>query len=260
MAKEITKNKNYGKKIKHLHKEDEISTLYKSFNSLLDSVKTSLNTEKKLNEEIEKTQKEIIFTMATVAEGRSKETGNHVKRVAEYSTLLAKYYGLSKETCELIRMASPMHDIGKIAIPDNILKKPGLLTDEERIIMNKHAEYGFNMLKHSDRPLIKMASIIALEHHEKYNGTGYPKGLEGEQINIEARITAIADVFDALGSDRVYKKAWEDEKIFNLFKNERGKHFDPKLIDLFFENIDEFLSIRESLKDDVNEKNIYDLA
>jgi response regulator RpfG family c-di-GMP phosphodiesterase len=115
--------------------------------------------------------------------------------------------------------------------------------------MDTHAELGYEMLKMSNRPLLKMAATVAYEHHEKWNGTGYPNKLKGEEIHIYGRITALADVFDALGSDRVYKKAWDDEKIFNLFKEERGEHFDPKLIDIFFEHLDEFLAVRDSLKD-----------
>lgn len=142
-----------------------------------------------------------------------------------------------------------MHDLGKIAIPDAVLNKPGRFTDEERKIMNTHAELGYNILKGSERKLLKAAAIVAYQHHEKWNGTGYPNGLKGEEIHIYGRITALADVFDALGSDRVYKKAWDDERIFSLFKEERGEHFDPQLVDLFFEHKEEFLEIRENFKD-----------
>ena len=204
---------------------------------------------KSLNEEITNTQKEVVFTMGAIGESRSKETGNHVKRVAEYSKLLALYYGLSEEEAEMLKQASPMHDIGKVAIPDAILNKPGRFDDSEREIMNTHAKLGFDMLKHSNRALLKMASIVAHEHHEKWDESGYPRGISGDDIHIYGRITALADVFDALGSDRCYKKAWEDEKIFNLFKEEKAKHFDPKLVDIFFEHLDEFLKIRDSLKD-----------
>jgi response regulator RpfG family c-di-GMP phosphodiesterase len=190
--------------------------------------------------------------MGAIGESRSKETGNHVKRVAEYSKLFALYYGLSKEEAELLKQASPMHDIGKVAIPDAILNKPGRFDENEREIMNTHAMLGYEMLKHSKRPILKAAAIVAKEHHEKWDGTGYPNGIKGENIHIYGRITALADVFDALGSDRVYKKAWDDERIFSLFKEERGKHFDPKLVDIFFENLDEFKKIREKLKDVIN--------
>ncbi len=202
-----------------------------------------------LHQEIEDTQKEIIFTMAEVGESRSKETGNHVKRVAEYSRILALGLGMDEAEAELLRMASPMHDIGKIGIPDAVLKKPGKLTDEEFEIMKSHAAVGYQMLKNSRRRILKTAAIVAHEHHEKWNGRGYPRGLKGEEIHTFGRITAIADVFDALGSDRVYKKAWPLEKILNLFKEERGEHFDPKVCDAFFERLDAILEIRDRFSD-----------
>ena len=222
-----------------------------SVNEIEAKVKDGLNEITKLNEEIENTQKEVVFTMGSIGESRSKETGNHVKRVAEYSKLLAIYYGLDKKEAEMLKQASPMHDIGKVAIPDAILNKPGRFDETEREIMNTHAKLGYEMLKHSNRPLLKMAAIVANEHHEKWDGSGYPNGLKAENIHIYGRITALADVFDALGSDRVYKKAWDDEKIFNLFKEERAKHFDPKLVDIFFEHLDEFLKIRETFRDEL---------
>ncbi len=202
-----------------------------------------------LQKEIEDTQKEVVFTMGAIGETRSKETGNHVKRVAEYSRILAKHAGLSEEKVNMLVDASPMHDIGKVAISDDILHKPGRLDEREFDIMRTHAELGYKMLAHSTRPLLKTAATVAFEHHERWDGTGYPRYLKGEEISIEGRITAIADVFDALGSDRVYKKAWDDKKIIEYFKEERGKQFDPNLVDIFFENLDEFLSIRERFKD-----------
>jgi response regulator RpfG family c-di-GMP phosphodiesterase len=223
-----------------------------SVDEIEEKVKEGIEEIKNLNNEIESTQKEVVFTMGAIGESRSKETGNHVKRVAEYSKLFALYYGLSKEEAELLKQASPMHDIGKVAIPDAILNKPGRFDENEREIMNTHAMLGYEMLKHSKRPILKAAAIVAKEHHEKWDGTGYPNGIKGENIHIYGRITALADVFDALGSDRVYKKAWDDERIFSLFKEERGKHFDPKLVDIFFENLDEFKKIREKLKDVIN--------
>ncbi|MDQ7042304.1 MAG: HD domain-containing protein [Sulfurimonas sp.] len=204
--------------------------------------------------EMQETQKEVVFTMGSIAESRSKETGNHVKRVAEYSKLLALAYGLDKEEAELLKQASPMHDIGKVAIPDSILNKPGRFDENERFIMDTHADIGYQMIKNSKRPLLKAAAIVAREHHEKWDGTGYPRRLSGEDIHIYGRITAIADVFDTLGSDRVYKKAWDDEKIFQLLIDEREKHFDPKLIDLFFENLDSIKEVRETFKDVYEEK------
>ncbi len=203
-----------------------------------------------LHEEIVATQREIIFTMGEIGESRSKETGNHVKRVAEYSYVLALGLGMSVEEAEKIKMASPMHDIGKVAIPDAVLKKPGKLTDEEYDIMKAHTTIAYNLLKNSNRDLLKSAASIAHEHHEKWDGTGYPQRLKGEEIHIYGRITAVADVFDALGSDRVYKKAWELDRIINLFQEERGRHFDPKLIDVFMEQLPKIIEIRDQYSDE----------
>ena len=202
-----------------------------------------------LNEEIQSTQKEIIYKMGEIGETRSKETGNHVKRVAEYSRLLALLWGMDKKEANNLLIASPMHDIGKVGIPDSILKKTGKLTEDEFEIMKEHSLIGYNILKDSKRDILKAAAIVAKEHHEKWDGTGYPFGLKGENIHIYGRITAIADVFDALGSERCYKEAWEDEKIFGLFQKEKAKHFDPNLIDLFLNNLDDFLLIRDKYKD-----------
>jgi len=202
-----------------------------------------------LNYEIEQTQKEIVYVMGEIGESRSKETGNHVKRVAEYSRLLALKCGLSEAEADLIKMASPMHDIGKVGIPDSILKKPGKLTDEEFAEMKTHTVIGYNLLKSSQRRIIKAAAIISQQHHEKWCGTGYPQGLKGEEIHIYGRITAIADVFDALASDRCYKKAWDIDRVINLFKEERGIQFDPRLVDVFLENIEEILKIKNAYED-----------
>lgn len=202
-----------------------------------------------MQQEIERTQKEIIFTMAEAGEMRSKETGFHVKRVAEYSYILAVGCGMSEKEAELLKMASPMHDIGKVAIPDAVLLKPGKLTDEEWEIMRSHAVMGYNILRHSERKILKAAATVALTHHEKWNGKGYPYGLAGEDIHIFGRITAIADVFDALGSDRVYKKAWDMDRILKLMQEESGQHFDPALVKVFFDNLDKFIAVRDTYRD-----------
>lgn len=202
-----------------------------------------------MNIEIEETQKEIIYILGEVTEARSEETGNHVKRVSEYAKILAKKYGLSNRDIMLVTMASPIHDIGKIAISDKILLKPGKLTPSEFEIVKTHTTIGYNLLKSSNRDVLKSAAIIAHQHHEKYDGTGYPQGLKGEDIHIFGRIVAVADVFDALGSPRVYKKPWVINDILSYFKEQRGKHFDPKLVDILFENLDEFLAIKEKFSD-----------
>lgn len=202
-----------------------------------------------LQHEIEETQKEIIFRMGEIGELRSKETGYHVKRVAEYSYLLALGVGLSEEEAELLRIASPMHDIGKVAIPDHILNKPGKLTDEEFRLMQSHTTLGHSLLKNSKRRIIQAAAIVAYQHHEKWNGKGYPQGLKGEEIHIFGRITALADVFDALASDRVYKKAWELDKVLKLIREESGQHFDPQVVESFFANLPQLLEVREQYSD-----------
>lgn len=202
-----------------------------------------------LHRELEDTQRELIYRLGEVGETRSKETGNHVKRVANYSRLLAKKAGLSEDEITRVFVASPMHDIGKIGIPDSILNKPGKLTNEEWVIMKKHTTLGYDILKGSEREILKAAAIISNHHHEKWDGSGYPNALKGKDIHIYGRITAIADVFDALGSDRVYKKSWPLEKILDFFEEQRAKHFDPDLLDLFMDNLDEFLKIRDMYKD-----------
>ncbi len=240
--------------IKHKNAKGEAVYLISSFIPILNTqgetqevlcFYVDITKQIELNREIIATQKEVISTMGAIGETRSKETGDHVKRVAEYSKLLALKCGLPLQEAEEIKMASPMHDIGKVGIPDNILNKPGKLTEEEFEIMKTHAELGYEMLKGSNQPLLKTASIISMEHHEKWDGSGYPRGLKGKDIHLYGRITAIADVFDALGHDRVYKKAWPLEQILDLFKEGRGKHFDPELIDLFMNNLDDFLAIKE---------------
>ncbi|MDD3009628.1 MAG: HD domain-containing protein [Arcobacter sp.] len=256
--KEIKSKGIWKGKIKHIFKDNQeyhfLVTIIPIIN--LDgeiqeymSIKQDITELVKLDIEIQETQKEIIYKMGEIGETRSKETGNHVKRVAEYSRLLALLWGMNKKDANNLLIASPMHDIGKVGIPDSILKKEGKLTNDEFEIMKEHAIIGYNILKDSNRDILKAAAIVAKEHHEKWDGSGYPFGLKGEEIHIYGRITAIADVFDALGSERCYKKAWEDEKIFELLNQQKGKHFDPYLIELFFCHIDKFFEIRNKYKD-----------
>lgn len=204
---------------------------------------------KELNAELEATQGEVIAMMGATIEERSHEAGQHVVRVAEFSHLLAVLYGVDREETELIRKAAPMHDIGKVAIPDSILNKPGRLDDDEMAIMKTHAQKGYDILKSSRHSVLKMAAVIAHQHHEKWDGSGYPRGLKGEQIHIAGRVTAIADVFDALSHDRVYKKAWPLPEILDYFRAEVGKSFDPRLMALFLDNLDQFLAIRQRFGD-----------
>ncbi len=210
-----------------------------------ETIKTTL-----LLEEIEANQKELMYTFNIIADKRSKETGNHLKRVSLYSRELAQLIGLSPYECDIVADASTMHDIGKIAIPDAILEKPAKLTDEEYEIIKNHTVYGYEMFARSKRRLLQSSAIIAHEHHEKYDGTGYPRGLIGEDIHIFGRIVALADVFDALASKRIYKESWSYEDIFGYIGEQRGKHFDPMLVDLFLEHKETFINIHEQLRDE----------
>jgi response regulator RpfG family c-di-GMP phosphodiesterase len=196
-----------------------------------------------LNGEIEQTQKETVYILGTVAEFRSSETAQHVVRVAKYAALLARRLGLDRNETERIELAAPLHDIGKIGIPDSILMKRGPLTAEELGIMKTHARIGYEMLKTSRRPILQAAATMALEHQEKWDGSGYPRGLAGEGIHLYGRIIAVADVFDALGSKRCYKESWELDRIVDYFRQQRGRHFDPQLADLLLDYLDEVLAI-----------------
>jgi response regulator RpfG family c-di-GMP phosphodiesterase len=214
------------------------------------NVSTSLNN-LMLNEEIINTQKELIVTLGEVVESRSMETGHHVKRVAEYSHFLAKKLGLSDDQADTLRSASPMHDIGKIGIPDNVLNKPGKLTPKEFALIKTHTTLGYGMLKNSQKKIFKTAAIVAHQHHERWDGTGYPNGLKGNEIHIYGRITAVCDVFDALSHKRIYKDAWSTSDVVDFIRSESGKMFDPELVDLFLSNIDEILKIKNKNIDEV---------
>ncbi|MCC3375601.1 HD domain-containing phosphohydrolase [Cohnella sp. REN36] len=203
-----------------------------------------------LHQEIVDTQREIIATMGQIGESRSKETALHVRRVAEYSHVLALRLGLDPREADVLRTVSPMHDIGKVAIPDAVLNKPGKLTEAEFELIKSHTDIGYRLLKGSRRDLLGAAAIVAGQHHEKWDGSGYPNGLKGEEIHIFGRITAVADVFDALSTERVYKSAWPIERIERWFREERGRHFDPVVVDAFFDELPRLLELRESLKDE----------
>lgn len=199
----------------------------------------------RLNELIDDSQREMIYRLGEVVESRSHETGYHVKRVAHYSELLARLVGLPEDEAILLKYASPLHDIGKIGIPDAILNKPGGLGDAEWEVMKTHARRGHDMLKGSGLKLMDVGATIALTHHEKWDGSGYPAGDAGEEIHIYGRITALADVFDALGSDRCYKGAWPLEQVLSFIEQQAGRHFDPRLVELMLSNLSRFLAIRD---------------
>ena len=194
-----------------------------------------------LNNEIINTQSELINRLGNAVESRSKESGNHIRRMAIFSEIIAREMGLPETECEILGLATPMHDIGKIATPDSILLKPGKLDHSEFEIMRQHATQGFDILSGSEMPIIKAAAIIAQQHHEKFDGTGYPLGLKGDEIHLYARIVAVADVFDALAHARCYKPAWPLEKVLDLLTSEKGKHFDSTVVDALFSALDEIL-------------------
>ena len=196
-------------------------------------------------EELHHTRLEIVQRLGKAAEYRDEETGNHILRMSHTSALLARALGWSESDCDLILNASPMHDIGKIGIPDAILRKPGKLDAEEWEIMKTHAEIGARLLDGDDSTLMQMARDIASCHHEKWDGSGYPRGLTGEAIPLAARIAALADVFDALTSERPYKQAWTIEAAMAWIRDGGGRHFDPQLIELFEDNLPAILQIRE---------------
>lgn len=192
---------------------------------------------------------DTLQRLGVAAEWRDKETANHIARVAHYSAVIAGNLGWSEEEIDLILHASPMHDVGKLGVPDATLNKPGPLDKNERNIMETHAIIGANILKNADNPIMQMARTIALNHHEKWDGTGYPRGLAGERIPQAARIVALADVYDALSSRRSYKPAFPEEKVMAIIKEETGKHFDPQTVEAFLAGLDKIREIRDRYAD-----------
>jgi HD-GYP domain-containing protein (c-di-GMP phosphodiesterase class II) len=185
--------------------------------------------------ELEIAQAETVRRLSMAVEFRDEDTGAHIERIGRFSMLLAEQVGMSAEFCQRISHAAPLHDVGKVAIPDAILLKEGPLTPQERAIVETHTEEGYRLLRGSSSSILDMGATIALAHHERWDGGGYPRGLPGEQIPVEGRIVAIADVFDALTSNRVYRKAFSVERAIEMMLEERGKHFDPVLLDAFME-------------------------
>ncbi len=201
-------------------------------------------------EKLQRTQLQIVQRLGMAAEYRDEDTGNHVLRMSHISMVLAKAVGWSQKNCELILYASSMHDVGKIGIPDSILLKPGKLDADEWELMKTHTTIGAELLAHDDSELMKMAHEIALSHHERWDGSGYPNGLAGEAIPKSGRITALADVFDALTSPRPYKKAWSIDDTMALIKDASGKHFDPELVDIFIQQLANILAVRKQFLDE----------
>ncbi|MBI3546450.1 MAG: response regulator [Gammaproteobacteria bacterium] len=198
---------------------------------------------------LEREHEQIIFKLSQLSLWRDEETGNHMHRVAHVSRLIAQELKYDEQFCDMIYLAAPMHDIGKVGIPDKILLKPGRLTAEEWEVMKTHTTIGYDVLKDSSSALLRMGAEIAHSHHEKYNGQGYPRGLAGEKIPIAGRIVAVADELDALLSVRPYKKAWNLNDVLDQMRRERGKHFDPECIDAMLRRIDAILAIQHKFAD-----------
>ncbi len=242
----VTKPFQHAEVLQRIHNSLEIRYLYKQqkdYSHLL---------EEKVNEataELRKSQLDIIRCLGRAGEYRDNETGEHVIRMSKSCQALALAAGFSARRAELILYASPMHDVGKIGIPDNILLKPGKLTPEEWETMQSHAKLGADILADNESEMVQLARTIALSHHEKWDGSGYPNGLQGEDIPIEGRIAAICDVFDALTSWRPYKNAWSIDEAIEYIKDNAGSHFDPKLVPIFLEILPQVLSIREQHQD-----------
>lgn len=218
---------------------DDINALIQKINQQKGELKLKNIELSDLNEEIEHTLKDTLFTIGVIAEKKSAETGNHLKRVSEISRFLALKYGVSAEDAELIYAASQLHDIGKLGVPDAILFKPARLDEEEYKQMQEHAFLGYEMLKSSQRILLQTAASIAMEHHERWDGQGYPYGKKGEEISLFGRIVCVADVLDALHSKRCYKEPWSFEEVMAYFEENRAKQFDPKIVELVLNNQEE---------------------
>jgi putative two-component system response regulator len=200
-------------------------------------------------EQLKQAHVDLVHRLGRAAEYKDTDTGEHIARMSQYSKLLALEFGMGEQQAELLRQAAPMHDVGKIGIPDAILLKPGRLTPEEFDHMKQHAAIGAQILANSSSPLLQLAHKLAIEHHEKWDGSGYPNGLKGEQISVEGRIVAIADVFDALTSKRPYKEAWGVEEALEHMQAQAGKHFDPHLINLFVNKLDAIIAIKNTYQE-----------
>jgi putative two-component system response regulator len=203
-----------------------------------------------LSKELRDAHLDTIFRLSVAAEYRDYDTAGHIRRISDHCARLGSAMGLDEEEIDLLRYTSPMHDVGKIGVPDAILLKPGRLTPEERMIMEQHSVIGARILADSDSRVLQASEVVAISHHEKWDGSGYPNRLAGDAIPLPGRIVAVADVFDALSSQRCYKPAFPQEKVLAIMREGRGQHFDPAIVDTFFENLDSHLEIRDLYRED----------
>lgn len=217
-----------------------------------------LNVEvQKATAEIRARERETILRLSRAADSRDPETGAHIIRMANYSKIIAAHLGLSSDDQQLILEAAPMHDIGKVGIPDSILLKPGRLTPEEFTIMKRHSRLGYEILAGSSSEMLNAGAVIALAHHEKFDGSGYPQGLVGEDIPLFARIVAVSDVFDALTSERPYKAAWETDRALEFLREGSGQHFDPACVDAFMAGLSEIMTIKNQYQEDLSQQKAF---
>ncbi|MBA6224025.1 HD domain-containing protein [Colwellia sp. MB02u-18] len=227
--------------------ENEKNAAYKQLERFNHDFMILMAQKEKSYQALESSHLDTIRRLATAAEFKDDDTGAHILRMSRFSSIIARAYGQDEKYCNLLEQASPMHDIGKIGIPDDVLKKPGKLTEAEWVLMRKHPEYGANILSGSDVPVLQMAEEVALAHHEKFDGSGYPSNLQGEQIPLSARIVALADFFDALTMDRCYRPAFSDEKALTMVKENSGTHFDPKVVQAFFSVSNDIINERDRI-------------
>jgi len=228
-------------------KREELQISEQQLEKYADDLNKTILELKATHKELQEAYLDTIHRLVLAAEYKDEDTGDHIKRMSQYCALIAEKLGLSAKEVQNILYAAPMHDVGKIGIPDSILMKPGKLTDEEFEIMKSHTIIGANILANSKAEVLKLAEQIAISHHEKWNGKGYPQGFSGDNIPLVGRIVGLADAFDALTSKRPYKEPFPVEVALDIIKKERGEHFDPDVVDVFLENIDEIVKIKEKV-------------
>jgi putative two-component system response regulator len=228
-------------------KRKQLAETNKQLVKYASDLRITLSSLKKAHNELQEAYRDTIFRLVLASEYKDKDTGNHISRISRYSSLLAQKLDLPETESSNISLAAPMHDVGKIGIPDHIILKKGILSEEEFAVIKTHTTIGAAILDNSKSAILQMAHTIALSHHEHWNGNGYPQGLQKDQIPLAARIVSLADTFDALTSSRPYKSPYPLDVTCKIIRREREKQFDPCITDIFLENIDEFISIKNEV-------------
>lgn len=260
-----TQSKTYARELSHvfLHtkqKKRELAETNIQLVKFASDLRKTIDNLRKANLDIQNAYRDTISRLVLASEYKDNDTGSHINRISCYSILISQKLGLSEQETENIGYASPMHDVGKIGIPDNIILKNGMLTKEEFNIIKEHTTIGASILNNSDAPILQTARIIALMHHEHWNGSGYPNGLTGEKIAISARIVSISDTFDALTSKRPYKNPYPAEIACKIISNQKGIKFDPQIVDVFLSNIEAILEIKKAIDNEDAERSILNLV